>query len=199
MPETAIYQIKISLMGTRPLIWRRVLVPSNMTLQQLHRVIQATMGWYDSHLHEFTIGGEQYGMRDPDGGFMDDDPPRSERTARLAGLLGWKGAKARYTYDFGDGWEHQIVVEKVLPPTADLECPACIAGQLACPPEDCGGVGGYYNLLEIIGNPKHEEHDRMLEWLGGPLDPEAFSIEAANALLAPLRKVPKRKAAAGSG
>ena len=195
------YQIKVTLLGSKPPIWRRLLVSSGMNLAQLHDVIQLAMGWYDSHLHEFTIEGERFGPPDPFGGDMGEPPPLSEKATKLSAVLGWKGAKGRYTYDFGDGWEHQIVVEKILPPDPEVECPVCTAGKLRCPPEDCGGLHGYYNLLEAIADPGNEEHDHLLEWLGGPFDPEEFSIEETNTRLARLRKkkTASRKAASSKG
>jgi hypothetical protein len=199
MPSTGVLQLKVTLLGTRPPIWRRLVVPSDMTLLQLHRVIQTAMGWYDSHLHEFEIDGETYGSPDPAGSFEGDVPPRSERTAKLVKVLGWIGAKARYTYDFGDGWDHAIVVEKMLPAGEQAECPACVGGKRRCPPEDCGGVGGYEDLLRIIADPKHEEYQGMIEWLGGPIDPEAFSLEAVNEQLAPMRRRRRSKATAAGG
>jgi hypothetical protein len=199
MPSPTVYQLKITLHGTRPPIWRRVLVPSEMTLQQLHRLIQDTMGWHDSHLHEFEISGEHYGTPNALDPFGDDHPMGSERSTKLSSVLGSKGAHARYEYDFGDGWTHHIVVEKILTPGEALAVPSCIGGRRKCPPEDCGGVGGYYNMLEALSDPEHEEHESLLEWAGGPIDPEDFSVEETNARLAPMRKTAKRKAAKTAG
>ena len=170
-----------------------------MTLAQLHRAIQLAMGWDDSHLHEFTIGGERFGPPDEFGGDLGMEPARSEKAAKLSAVLGWKGAKARYSYDFGDGWEHQIAVEKILPPDPELECPACIAGKRRCPPEDCGGLGGYYDLLEAIADPKRERHEELIKWLGGSFDPEEFSVEDTNAHLASLRTKSRAKPSPSKG
>ena len=187
-------QLKVTLLGSKPPIWRRVIVPSTMNLDQLHIVIQASFGWTDSHLHEFNIDGEAYGPPDLSGDSMDDRPPLSERAAKLSKVLGWAGAKGRYTYDFGDGWDHEMVVEKVGQLLNELSLPVCTNGKRRCPPEDCGGLHGYYKLLEALTNPGHEEHDSLLEWVGGtPIDPEEFSVEAANADLSSLRKVPRAK------
>lgn len=174
----AIYQLKVTLLGTRPAIWRRLLVPGGLTLEQLHHVLQAAMGWTESHLHDFQIGEERFAEPDP------EDDAEDERKARLAEVLGWAGAKAVYTYDYGDGWEHSIAVEKILPPEPGVDHPVCVAGKRRCPPEDCGGVGGYYDLLKVLANPKHPEHGEMLEWVGGAFDPEAFSVDEANQRLA---------------
>lgn len=180
-----IYQVKVTLLGTRPPIWRRLLVPAEMTLGRLHHVLQAAMGWQESHLHDFRIGRQRYG--EPDSEFGEDDAI-NERTVRLADVLGKVRAKAIYTYDFGDGWEHDIVVEKILKPDPTLVYPACTAGKLQGPPEDCGGIGGYYSLIEAIRDPKHEEHEGMLEWVGGQFNPDDFSIDDANRRLAPFRR-----------
>ena len=183
-----IYQIKITLLGTRPPIWRRLLVPGNLTLEQLHRALQLAMDWQDSHLHEFSIGKMRYGTPDPDEALLGLDPPASERATRLCSVLGKVGAKALYTYDFGDGWDHTITVEKILPPEPGQSYPVCIAGNLHAPPEDCGGVPGYGNLLEAIADPRHDEHQDMREWLGGDFDPKAFSVDEINARLALLQR-----------
>jgi hypothetical protein len=187
-----IYQIKVTLLGTKPPIWRRLLTPADLTLQQLHDVLQAAMEWEDSHLHEFSIGGEQFGTPDPMAQFM-GRPVRSERKVRLFDVLGHVGAKAVYTYDFGDSWEHSIVVEKVLPDQPGLAIPVCIAGKHHAPPEDCGGIPGFYNLLDAIGDPDHEQHQELREWLGGNFDPQAFSIEEINEKLAPFHRAANKR------
>ena len=181
-----IYQFKITLLGTKPPIWRRVLVPSNVTLKQMHEVIQVAMGWTDSHLHEFKIGNKRFGQPDPDDGFMGLPPVADERKLRLASVLGVAGAKARYTYDFGDGWTHAIVVEKVLAPDPKIKYPVCTDGKRNCPPEDCGGVGGFKNLLEALADPDHESHDDLTEWIG-EFDAEYFSVDDVNGELKRLR------------
>ena len=175
-----IYQIKIALLGTRPPVWRRLLVPAGMTLAQLHDVLQTAMGWENCHLHEFRIGGQTFGVPDPDATLMGGTASINERKVRLCDVLGKASAKAEYTYDFGDSWEHSILVEKLLPSEPGLNYPICTDGERHGPPEDCGGVGGYYNLLEAIHDPEHQEHEEMLEWIGGDFDPEAFSVEDVN-------------------
>ena len=174
-----IYQIKVNLLGTDPPIWRRLLVPAGLTLGQLHEILQLAMGWEDCHMHDFCIGQQRFGKP----GWMEET--RSE-TVRLFNVLGRVGAKALYTYDFGDTWEHQIVVEKRLAAEPDCTYPACVAGERHGPPEDCGGIPGFYNLLEAIGNPEHEQHDELLDWLGDDFDPEAFSVDEINRRLASL-------------
>jgi hypothetical protein len=179
------YQIKVTLLGTRPPIWRRLLVPADLTLEQLHPILQTAMGWTNSHLHEFRHGQTTYGRRDP---WLDDfgmNDVRSEGSVRLSSVLGRAGAKIKYTYDFGDGWEHQIVVEKTLPIDPEDTYPRCLGGRRQCPPEDCGGIGGFYDLLGKLSDPNHEEYEEMLEWIGGGFDPDAFSVDDVNEALRP--------------
>ncbi len=191
---TEIYQIKVTLLGTDPPVWRRLLVPAHLTLAQLHDVLQAAMGWEDSHLHEFCIGRERFGKPNPEDLLMGTQPVNDERTAPLATVLGRIGAKAMYTYDFGDSWEHRIVLEKRLPADPKLTYPLCTGGQRACPPEDCGGIVGYYNLLDAIGDPNHDDHEDMLDWIGDDYDAEAFSLDDVNHALT---RFQRRKAAKG--
>lgn len=173
-----IYQIKITLKHVRPPIWRRLLVPADIKLGKLHRILQATMGWTDSHMHAFRQGMEQYGVpsREFPGMFRD------ERNVRLDQLIG-VGDKLIYEYDFGDGWEHEIKVEKILPAEKGKRYPTCLAGKRACPPEDCGGPWGYVQLLEILRNPGHEEYEDMREWAGSDVDPEEFDLDDVDGAL----------------
>lgn len=191
-----IYQIKITLLGTDPPIWRRLLVPADLTLEQLHNVLQLAMGWEDCHMHDFRIGQQRYGAPDPMEQVFGGPRTASERTARLFSVLGRVGAKAVYTYDFGDSWEHQIVLEKRLAPEPERACPACLAGERHGPPEDCGGIPGFYNLLEAISDPEHDQREELLDWLGDEFDPEAFSVDEINRRLAPLQRR-RSKAVAG--
>ena len=183
-----IYRIKVTLLGTDPPIWRRLLVPADLTLEQLHDVLQLAMGWEDCHLHDFRIGQQRYGKPDPMEREFGGPRTANERTARLFQVLGRAGIKAVYTYDFGDGWEHKIAVEKRLAPEPGRAYPTCIAGERHRPPEDCGGIPGFYNLLEAIGDPSHEQHEELLDWLGDGFDPEAFSVEEVNRQLAPVQR-----------
>lgn len=178
--ERIVYQFKITLLETQPPIWRRILVPDG-TLDDLHEHIQTAMGWTNSHLHQFEIKGRIYG--DPE--LLDDgmgdiefvDALESKLSNHVGGRRRLK--KFTYTYDFGDGWEHEIVFEGAAPAEAGKKYPCCIDGKRACPPEDVGGVWGYPEFLEAIRNPKHEEHESYLEWIGGAFDPEAFSAAEA--------------------
>jgi len=191
-----IYQLKVTLLGTRPPIWRRLLVPSDLNLTQLHDVLQVAMGWHDGHLHEFSAGGRRFGPPDPGDQFMADDV-EDERKVRVFSLFGRTGAKALYTYDFGDTWEHSVVLEKRLPAVPNMIYPICTDGQLACPPEDCGGIPGYYDLLDALRDPAHEEHQQLRDWVGGDYDPEVFAMEAINRIL--MRLIPRRSRRSSMG
>lgn len=175
----AAYQIKVQLRGaTKPPVWRRLQVPADIGLDRLHEVIQAAMGWENYHMHVFSHGSGDYGLPDRELGHRD------ERKVVLSQLLTHAGDKIGYTYDFGDGWDHDIVLEKVLPPDTEVADPVCTAGKGACPPEDCGGVWGYEELKDTLADPNAEDHQSMLEWLGlnsgDDFDPKAFSIAEVN-------------------
>ncbi|HHN93518.1 MAG TPA: plasmid pRiA4b ORF-3 family protein [Anaerolineae bacterium] len=171
-----IYRLKITLRDSKPPIWRRVLVPGSTTLSDLHWIIQAVMGWYNAHLHQFIIGPAYYSDPQFELDALDESQVRLEEIAE-------EGTKFTYEYDFGDDWEHIILVEKVQPPEPGVEYPVCIKGRRACPPEDVGGMWGYYEFLEAIGDPNHPEHEEYLEWIGEDFDPAAFSLEETNARL----------------
>ncbi len=174
-----VYQLKITLKGSRPPIWRRVQVLSSTTLGELHRIIQIAMGWTDSHLHQFTIHGEEYGEPQPEFDFYVQD----EAKVKLSKVVTGEKFKFTYDYDFGDSWDHQILVEKVLPPAADGHYPVCLTGKRACPPEDCGGVWGYEEMLEAIKDPTHPEYENYQEWLPEDFDPEFFDLAEVNEAL----------------
>jgi hypothetical protein len=241
-----ILHLRITLKGSKPPIWRRVAVASDITLGQLHEVIQIVMGWTDSHLHHFILRGKglKPRLRElpkstgqskreeiilPDGrrGIVLTNIPapnspeatpakpiapiptcrdryfvtkvtpwgndtemegEDENAVTLGKVCPKVKSKLIYEYDFGDGWEHVIEVQKIVEPETGVEYPVCLAGKKACPPEDCGGVWGYYELLATIADPDHEEHEEMLEWLGEGSDPDAFDLEEVNAMLAEWRK-----------
>ena len=170
---TLLHQLKITLRGvSRPPVWRRVLVPADLTLGDLHEVIQQAMGWDDYHMHLFSMDGKEYGSPDPGLGLA------SDRNVLLSQLLTSPGDRLRYTYDFGDDWEHDIVLEETRTAVPEETYPSCVAGKGACPPEDCGGAWGYAGLKEILADPSHEDHQDMLEWLGldagKDFDPKKF-------------------------
>jgi len=175
----AIYQFKVTLKWSNPAIWRRIQVP-DCTLGEFHEVLQVVMGWEDCHLHQFIIRGEYYGPQDPEDAEWDIEKQDEEEIS--IGKIVKKGRKGRFTYeyDFGDSWEHEIVLEKILEPEPNVAHPRCIDGERACPPEDVGGVGGYAHFLEAINDPFHEDHEDRVEWIGGRFDPERFSVEKVN-------------------
>jgi Plasmid pRiA4b ORF-3-like protein len=156
-----VYQLKITLRGvSKPPVWRRVLVPGGITLRDLHDVIQLAMGWEDDHLHVFSTGWQDFGPPGNGLGFADDG------RVLLSQVLAGPGDRLRYTYDFGDDWEHDIVVEEIGPAAPGELVPSCVTGKGACPPEDCGGPWGYAVLKEVLANPAHEDHLNLLQWLG---------------------------------
>lgn len=178
----SIYQLKITLRDFRPLIWRRVLTPGKFTLYKLHQVIQLAMGWTDSHLHHFLIDGVYYSYPYPDSDW-EDSGDKDSRRVTLAQRAPQVKRKFIYEYDFGDSWEHDILVEKIEPAEPGTKYPLCLKGVGACPPEDVGGVWGYANFLEAIADPKHAEHASYLEWVGGEFDPSAFDLARVNQAL----------------
>jgi hypothetical protein len=173
-PQT-VYQLKVTLRDSKPPIWRRLLVDSDITLPRLHRALQIAMGWQDYHIHAFRVDDEAYGVREGD-----MDCLRDETHVKLNRLLRREKDSLIYEYDFGDGWEHKVLLEKILPPDDALATPRCIKGKRACPPEDCGGIYGYCELLDTLADPAHPDREEMLEWLGGAFEPETFSLDAAN-------------------
>jgi hypothetical protein len=179
------YQLKITLLRSDPSIWRRVLVPSDIKLDRLNRVIQLAMGWENCHWHEFTIGQQQYTLP------QESTPafwlsslaggPRDERTIHLDQLIPKVTRTFTYEYDFGDSWQHQIEFEDVVPASTTDTAPTCIDGQRACPPEDCGGIDRYHHLLKVMKRPKRDRERReLIDWLGEELDPVCFETKLIN-------------------
>ena len=181
--KTRIYQIKITLNESKPPIWRRILVSDDISLEKLHYIIQTTMDWTNSHLHQFIVGQTYFGEPHPDYGSDMQD----ERRVKLKQIVSGVGFKFRYEYDFGDSWLHNLLVEKVLEPEPGQQYPVCIKGRRACPPEDVGGIWGYSHFLEAIGNSGHPEHDEYLEWVGNEFDPKEFDLDGTNEVLRGLR------------
>jgi hypothetical protein len=183
-----LYQLKMTLKWSDPPIWRRVVVRSDMPLHRLHGVIQRVMGWTDSHLHQFIVGNKYYGTPDPQMmAFGFGNQILNEKRYTVADLVPAVKTSFVYEYDFGDGWEHKIVVEKILAPDPEFQHPVCLAGANNCPPEDCGGIGGYSELIEILADARHPEHESKKEWLGYDFDPARFSLEIANGVLRRLK------------
>jgi len=174
-----VFQLKITLNHIKPPIWRRVLVDSDIKLPDLHKIIQTVMGWTNSHLHQFIIGNQYYSLPSDESFYKVVD----YRRIKLDSLFNTPKSNFIYEYDFGDGWEHSIVIEKILPREKNTYYPICIDGKRSCPPEDCGGTFGYENLITIINNPEHEEYDELMEWLGDYFDPKEFNIDEVNEFL----------------
>lgn len=174
--DAPVWQLKITLKDSSPPIWRRILVAGDTSLAKLHRILQTVMGWTDSHLHQFMIDRRYYGVPDPEFGNETED----ERRVKLVEVVHGEKDRFLYEYDFGDGWSHQILVEKIAPKEEGKYYPVCVAGKRSCPPEDCGGIWGYQNFLEAISDPKHPEHESMTEWIGARFDPEAFKLDWIN-------------------
>jgi hypothetical protein len=171
-----IYQLKIALQDVEPPIWRRV-ETADCTLEDLHDIIQISMGWEDAHLHLFRVGGEQYGALDQWEADFDDAETKDERKAKLHHLVEQGVKKFIYEYDMGDSWVHSIQVEKTLAAEPKTRYPRCIDGARACPPEDCGGPFGYGSFLKAVQDPKHVQHAEMRAWAGDDFDPEAFDAD----------------------
>ncbi|MFR9777807.1 plasmid pRiA4b ORF-3 family protein [Micromonospora sp. MS34] len=176
-----VQQIKVSLRGARPPIWRRLEVPADVSLARLHTLIQLAFGWHDSHLHVFETPYGSFGRPDPELGH------RAASRVTLEQVAPAVGDRLRYTYDFGDNWEHDVLVEKVLGRDASVTYPRCVGGRRAAPPEDCGGVWGYAELMEILSDPSHPEHQERLDWLdlddAAGFDPARFDAKAVTAAL----------------
>ncbi len=172
-------QGKVTLRDSHPAIWRRLQVGDNVLLPQLHGILQLAMGWTNSHLHSFQVGKQTFAEPSPDDFF----PVVDYRTVRLSQIAPKVKDHFVYLYDFGDRWEHDIVVERIFPPEKDVDYPRCLDGRRACPPEDVGGVWGYADFVKAIRNPRHPEHDEMLAWAGGQFDPEKFDLNAVNGML----------------
>jgi hypothetical protein len=193
-----IYVLRVSITGIKPQIWRELSVPGNYTLKDLHRILQIAFGWEEEHLHSFTVNETQYGMAemidmDVNGDF---DTMVNEATVCLSGLRLLPKQKFTYLYDFGDSWEHEITVSKIIPvdgETEDPPRPRCLGGKRAGPPEDSGGVWGYGEMLEILKDPTHKEYEETREW-AGDIDPEYISLEKINSYLEQSFKPPAPKA-----
>jgi hypothetical protein len=173
-----ILELDIVLQGSKPKIWRRVLVPDNTTFHALHYVIQFAMGWTNSHLYQFVVGrGEYYiGVPSEDDFYEVED----SRKMKINTLLNEPKDKITYEYDFGDSWEHLVEVKKVHEPEKGKTYPVLIAGAMACPPEDCGGIWGYQDLVGKMKNKDSEEYEDLVEWLGDDFDPEEFEMDLFN-------------------
>ena len=190
---TAIARLKITLDDVEPKVLRRLEVPLGIKLDRLHLVLQAALGWTNSHLFEIRAGGAGWGLPDPDW----PDGPLDARKAKLLDILEDAGVKTlRYLYDFGDGWEHTIKIERLVDAEPGALYPRLIEASGRCPPEDVGGPWGYEEMLEAIGDKGHERHSEIRDWLGEDFDPKSFNPEPLKAEVAALAKRWSRKPAA---
>ena len=193
MTATSIARLKITLDDVKPAVQRRLEVPLTIRLDRLHLVLQAALGWTDSHLYEIKAGGVGWGMPDPDFG----DGPLDARKARLVDVLEDVGTKTlQYLYDFGDGWEHTIKIERVTEAVPGIAYPVLLDVSGRCPPEDVGGPWGYDEFLEALADPDHESHADMKVWAGRNYDPKVVDVEALAAAVAALAKTWTRKPSA---
>ncbi len=174
-----IFQMHIELLGIEPAIWRKIQVKSGTTLHRLNLLIQRAMGWENSHLSEFEIDGKRYGATE-----IDDygEGLLEFRNYKITQSLLPKDLNFTFSYDFGDGWMHEVIVEDIFKPESGVTYPRCIDGEMACPPEDVGGVSGYEEYLDAIMDPDHEEHEAFLEWRGS-FDPEHFDKDVATKIM----------------
>ena len=187
-----IIQLKITLQWTKPPIWRRVLVDKKTTFFELHHIIQIAMGWDNYHLYEFTMDNYRIGETSEEFDVFGNEKLVDASTVTIDSIIIDTKEKFNYEYDFGDGWRHQIVVEKFLPRDSSTSYPICIDGKLNCPPEDCGGVVGFYQLLDTIEDKKHPGHKEVLEWLGGHYEAVHFDKDEVNDELKTLDKYIKK-------
>jgi hypothetical protein len=181
-----VYLLKVTLEGIRPPIWRRVQVRGDISLFKLHKILQEVMGWYDYHLHQFIIDGESYSVISREADMLGDDF-KDEKRVKLSRVIPGEKFEFAYDYDFGDGWNHKILVEKIFKTDEELKHPVCLKGKRSAPPEDSGGVGGYYNLLEALRDTGHPDHNDLLEWAGDEYDPEYFNVDEVNERLKKIR------------
>lgn len=185
--DATIYQLKVTLNHFKPAIWRRVQVSGDLTLDTLHVIIQTVMGWDGGHLHQFILG-KRPNLIYLGSPFEGDDEMGDEAEVTIKEVLPVAKSKMIYEYDFGDGWEHEILAEKIVHAEPKVYYPRCLAGERACPPDDVGGVWGYADFLDAIKNPKHPEHEERLDWIGGDFDPEEFDLEDVNKELKNLKR-----------
>jgi hypothetical protein len=180
------WQLRIELLGVTPTVWRRLTVPESIKLPKLHKVFQTALGWTNSHLHEFHICGTKFSDPDPD--FADELDQINEKNILLVKALGLEARCFDYLYDFGDSWHHVVVVEDQHPhPGIAPTLIHCSDGANACPPEDVGGTHGYSEFLEAIADSDHEDHDRLIRWVGGQFDPRQFDLDATNLALSKIK------------
>jgi hypothetical protein len=181
--NSKIFQIQIVLNGFKPKIWRRILITSDLSLSNFHKIIQTTMGWTNSHLHQFIKNRTFYTTKMKDDFSWNEMDNVDYKGMKVSDLLQNEKEKIIYEYDFGDGWNHNIILEKILPIDNKTKYPVCLDGKMNCPPEDCGGIWRYAEMVKTLKNPKHKEYESIIEWLGEDFDPEYFDKNNVNELL----------------
>jgi hypothetical protein len=181
-PRQSVFRLRIQLNDVDPVIWRRLLVPGSVRMSKLADILIGAMGWTNSHLHAFRVGDARYGMQA-------EDWPENEIDEKTVTVLQSLREERRFVfdYDFGDSWEHEVVIEELEWTHLGLKYAVCLEGANACPPEDVGGARGYSDFLEAIVDPAHDDHQSFLDWVGGPFDPAEFNVAEANALLQKVR------------
>ncbi len=182
-PPQVTLQLRVELQEVTPAVWRRILVPTSVRLDRLADMLIAAMGWTNSHLHCFEIGAERYGMQ------FDEFPDGELDEKSITVLQALRGVESfEFEYDFGDGWTHDITIEAAIESTFGLKHAVCLDGTNACPPEDCGGPGGFEYFLEALADPTHDEHEEYVDWIGSAtFDRSAFDLVTANAALQKVR------------
>ena len=181
-PGQSVFRLRIQLRDVKPVVWRMVLVPGSIRMAKFSAILLAAMGWNNSHLHAFLIGDERIGM-------CFDDYPEGEIDEKGVTVLQALREERNFVfeYDFGDSWEHDVVIEDLTWSSFGLKFGVCLDGENACPPDNVGGAWGYTEFLKAVADPEHEEHDRMIEWAAGPFDPTKFDVANANALMQKVR------------
>jgi hypothetical protein len=192
--------LRIELLDSDPLIWRELEVPTSITLEVLNQVVQAAMSWDNSHLWEFSNGGRRYSPPSPWGDSWSMEPPRQSVNIRLRDLLGPRRTTIGYTYDFVDCWEHRLILTRIRPGEPDVGYPRYVAGECNAPPEDCGGIPGFYAALDAVADPADPEHDHWTEWLGDydPKRIDELSVKTALARIAGRRNAGRKRLSANA-
>jgi len=186
--EENYYLLKVELTKIKPIIWRRILISDNTSLYQLHHIIQISFGWLNYHLYYFKLDQKQWGNID----LWENDEPdfkiSNDRLIKVKDILNEDRPILNYLYDMGDSWSHSIKLEKIIKKDSAIEVPVCLDGERSSPPEDCGGMPGFYDLIETLKKPRSREYKEILEWLGYKYDPELFEVEKINKNLKNLKK-----------
>lgn len=175
-----VFQIQIVLRGSKPKIWRRILIPSDMPLSDFHEVIQTSMGWENSHLHQFEKDNILYTMKIEGDVFWNEKKKKDYKDLIVSDLLTKKHEKVTYEYDYGDRWEHDIFLEEIIAADPNIKYPFCVEGKMSCPPEDCGGIHGYQDILKIMRNPENKFYENYKDWLDEDFDPDYFDKDEVN-------------------